>query len=351
MPKPLGWRKATEMVRLTIGFVLADRFTLTAFSSFVDTLRLAADEGDRSGQIRCAWKVMSADRRPVKASCGVEVTPESGFVDPRSFDYVVVVGGLLREGPQLDADCADYLRRAAQAGTPLVGVCTGSFILTRLGLLDKRKVCVSWFHRHDFAQEFPDADAVSDQLFLIDGDRITCSGGTGVIDLAAALVRRHVGDAAARKALNVLLLDGSRAETALQPTPELARSARDDRVRRAALAMEQNLQHPLPVAEIARRVDVSARQLDRLFRAEFGAGPAAVHRAMRVEYGRWLLGASDRSVAEIALLAGFVDGAHFSRVFKEMTGLTPSAFRAQAAARPMAREDGEVPTDRRVWSS
>jgi transcriptional regulator GlxA family with amidase domain len=333
-------RGGPEAVRLRVGFLLARNFTLTAFSSFVDTLRLAADDGDRSRQIRCVWKVMSATGRPVRASCGLEVLPDSRFLPPGSFDYIVVVGGLLRQDEALDAAAEAYLRDAAASGSTLVGVCTGSFILTRLGLLEGRKVCVSWFHRHDFIDEFPELEPVSDQLFLIDGRRITCSGGVGVVDLAAALVHRHIGEAAAGKALNVLLLDGSRAETASQPTPELARGASDPRVRRAAVAMEQNLGDPLPVAELARRVGVSARQLNRLFMSNLGAGPSDVYRDMRLEYGRWLLSHSGRSVAEIAQLSGFVDGAHFSRAFRRKVGSPPAAFRAGLLS------VGEGPSDR-----
>lgn len=336
---------------MRVGFVLADRFTLTAFSSFVDTLRLAGDEGDRSRQIRCAWRVMSSDGRAVRASCGVEVTPGSRFVDPASFDYLVVVGGLLHRRQQIDAAGEAYLRAAAEAGVRLVGVCTGSFILTRLGLMAGRKVCVSWFHHHDFVEEFPEAEPVSDQLFLIDGDRITCSGGAGVIDLAATLVQRHVGEAAARKALNVLLLDGSRAATDAQPAPELARTARDERVRRAAMAMERNLGHPLPIGEIARRAGVSVRHLDRLFRSELSAGPGEVYRGMRLAYGRWLLSHSRRTVAEVAAMAGFVDGAHFSRAFKAAAGVSPKAFRAGLHLPPEDEQAADLPRDRRLWTA
>lgn len=340
-------RVRKDAVRLRVGFLLARSFTLTAFSNFVDTLRLAGDDGDRSRQHHCRWTVMSGQRRPVKASCGLEVIPDSRFVDPASFDYLAVVGGLLHASPPLDPDTEDYLREAARRGVTLVGVCTGSFILKRLGLLEGRRTCVSWFHRHDFSEEFPDADATSDQLFLIDGDRITCSGGAGVVDLAAALVERHVGAAAARKALNVLLLDGSRGETATQPAPEPAGKTKDERVRRAALIMEQNLGYPLGVAEIARRADLSERQLDRLFKAEFGAGPAEIYRDMRLGYGRWLLGRTKRSVAEIATLCGFADGPHFARVFRTRTGLTPSQFRDAHAGSAVTAAD--VPPDRRLW--
>ena len=47
-------------IKLRVAFILAPRFTLTAFAGFVDALRLAADEGDRSRQIECQWTVLDA---------------------------------------------------------------------------------------------------------------------------------------------------------------------------------------------------------------------------------------------------------------------------------------------------
>jgi transcriptional regulator GlxA family with amidase domain len=182
--------------RLRVGVLLANQFTLTAFSAFIDTLRLAADEGDRSRQILCRWTVMSPTGRPVQSSCGVQVLPQAQLADSASFDYLVVVGGLLHQGMQIDAETEAYLRRAAAGGARLIGLCTGSFILARAGLMQGRRCCVSWYHRQDFIEEFGGLEPVSDQLFLIDGDRITCSGGAGVADLAAALVERHIGAAA-----------------------------------------------------------------------------------------------------------------------------------------------------------
>ncbi|MGA7805183.1 GlxA family transcriptional regulator [Bradyrhizobium sp.] len=319
---------ADAVVRLNVGFILANRFTLTAFSNFIDALRLAADDGDRSRQILCRWRVMSATGSSVPASCGIALTPDAGLGDPTDFHYVVVVGGLLHQGPQIDPRTQAWLQRAAGAGTPLIGVCTGSFVLKRLGLLDGRAACVSWYHRQDFIDEFGEAP-MTDRLFAIDGDRITCAGGTGVLDLAATLVDRHVGSAAARKALNVLQLDRQRTETAPQPTPHLARDTRDQRVRRASLLMEQNLTHPLAIAEIAGRVGVSTRQLDRLFREALKLSPAECYRRMRLDYGRWLLQRTDRSIVDVAAQTGFADGAHFARVFRACFGHAPSSLRNQ----------------------
>ena len=92
--RPLDPRPAESRPRLNIAFVLARRFTLSAYANFVDVLRLAADEGDRSRPILCRWTILAADRTPIPASCGTRIEPDARPEDPRQFDYVVVIGGL-----------------------------------------------------------------------------------------------------------------------------------------------------------------------------------------------------------------------------------------------------------------
>ena len=87
--------------RLRVGFLLADRFTLSAFANFVDVLRLAADEADRSRPILCDWTVLSDDMNPIRSSCGVKVQPDTRLDRAGTYDYLVVVGGLIREASGL----------------------------------------------------------------------------------------------------------------------------------------------------------------------------------------------------------------------------------------------------------
>jgi transcriptional regulator GlxA family with amidase domain len=324
----------TETASLSVGFLLARNFTLSAFSLFIDQLRLAADEGDRSRQIHCHWEVMISRQKEVRSSCGVRVLGSSGLTDPRQFDYIVVVGGLLHTGPQLDDETIAYLQEAARLGVPLIGLCTGSFILVRAGLMSGRKCCVSWYHYQDFRDEFPDHTPVADQLFVVDGDRITCSGGGGTADLATWLIERHVGRSVAQKSRHVLLLDRARAGHDAQPHPPVAEDIVDERVRRAMLMMEQHLTAPLTISDIAGRLKLSTRQLERLFHGAFDQGPAEFYRTLRLRYARWLLHNTSRQVTDIALDAGFADCAHFSRQFKAEYGMAPSKTRAPGANEP-----------------
>ncbi len=330
--------KGRPRAALSVGFVLASNFTLSAFSLLVDVLRLSADDGDNSRPIRCRWEVMSS-QATVRASCGVEVTRTSGFLDPANFDYIAVVGGVLHSGRQVDEATVDYLRAAAAKGVPLIGLCTGSFILARAGLMSGRACCVSWFHYADFLAEFPDGLPIADRLFLVDRDRITCAGGSGVADLGAYLVERHLGNSIAQKSLHILLVNQVRLGSAAQPHPHVAADAPNELVSRALLTMEQNIASPLKISALAARLGVSSRQLERLFHSSIGERPARAYRHLRLRYAHWLLQNSRRSVTEVGLESGFADSAHFSRHFKQLFGITPSEAQRPRAAATASRSD------------
>jgi transcriptional regulator GlxA family with amidase domain len=167
---------------------LANDFTLSAFARFVDGLCFPVD-GGHSRTSPVTWRAMSHNGCEVKASCGVRVPADSRLVDPSSFDYLVMVGGSVHRGRQIDDATAAYLVAAAASGVNLVGLCTGGLILCRLGLMRGRTSCVSWHHYQDFVDEFPDAPVVIDRPFLVDGNRITCGCGAGAAQLAAYLIK------------------------------------------------------------------------------------------------------------------------------------------------------------------
>ena len=237
---------------LRVGFLLLPRFTLTAFAGFVDALRLAADDGDRSRPLHCAWSVLGEKGAHVESSCGVNVVTSEDFTDPRNFDYIVVVGGLLHGGQKVSRGVLPYLRRAAMARVKLAGLCTGSFVLARAGLLDGHLACISWFHREEFLREFPTCKVVSNQLYVVDRDRLTCAGGTSVVHLAAHIIERAVNRASAVKALRIMIEKQPQPPRTLQPENVLSRSGSDSLVKKAMHLLEQNLSSPLHIAMVAR---------------------------------------------------------------------------------------------------
>lgn len=320
------------MATLKVGFILARRFTLCAFANFVDVLRLSADEGDRSRPIHCSWRVLSPTMEPIASSCGVVVQPEERLGEPARFDYLVVVGGLVDEIENLHPDTVGFLKRAAAAGVPLVGVCTGTFILHRAGLMQGYRACVSWFHHADFLERFDGLKPVSDQIFVVDRDRLTCSGGVSSAHLAAFVVERHLGRAMAAKSLRIMIIDEAMAAEEPQPGMPLALVANDALVRKALLLMQQSIAAPLSIGRVAALLGVSRRKLERHFREALALTPLAADRLIRVEQAKHLLQTTGRSATQVAADTGFCDLPHLIRAFRAAEGTTPDAFRKRSAS-------------------
>lgn len=254
--------------RLKIGFVLAKSFTLSAFALFVDTLRLASDEFDRSGRVLADWEVLGSTRHLTTSSCGVKLAPTSDFVDPSQFQYIVVVGGLLNNGPSVDQETVDFLKKASTKKVKLIGVCTGSFILAEIGLMKEHRTCVSWLHYNTFRERFPDHQVRSDRIFNLDRTRGSCAGGSSAADMAALIVRRHISKEAERNALEVLHIEKARTALAIQTRKPLSIECKDPRIRAVLIMMEQHIEGRLPIEELAASVGLSRRQLERLFMGE-----------------------------------------------------------------------------------
>ncbi|MHB1207364.1 MAG: GlxA family transcriptional regulator [Rhodospirillaceae bacterium] len=323
-------RPAAALGKLRVGFVLVQPFTLTTFAGFIDALRLAADDDDRSRQIDCEWSILGHEDEDIVSSCGVPVRPWAPMNDPTRYDYVAVVGGMLHNGQKVHGGTYAYLRKAAQMGVPLIGLCTGSFILARAGLLQGYDVCVSRFHRARFQNEFPDLKVQSSQMFLVDRDRLTCVGGTSTVHLAAHLIEKHVNRARAVKCLRLLYEENPLPVNAWQPEAMIAHQAKDLIVRQAMQIIEQDLAEPEKLAVLSKSLGVNLRQLERRFISNIGITPREYRLRLRLARAKWLIEQTDRSMTEIALESGFNNCSHFSNTFKSHFNSKPSDVRRSA---------------------
>lgn len=319
--------KAPRIPKLRVGFILAPRFTLSAFANFVDILRLAADDDDRSRPIRCQWQVLSDTGHPARSSSGIEIRPDAPLSRPKDYDYIVLVGGLLNEQSRIGPEYMDFLRLAAESGVPLVGLCTGVFLLHEAGLLDGYKCCVSWFHHEDFLEQFEGLTPISDQIFVADRDRLTCAGGASSSHLAAFLVDRHLGRAAAQKSLHIMIIDEAQVAENPQPGLPLELRTQDPIVRKALLRIQQRLQNPYSTSELAKSLGVSSRSLERHFQSALKLSPSATAQRIRLARAKSLIERTDRTITDIAHTTGFSDAAHFSRTFSKLEGMAPAAYR------------------------
>ena len=309
---------------IRVGFFLDQRFSVVPFVSFVEVLRIANRVADRK---LFEWTVLSIDGNSVTTNSQMEFKVDLAISDCDHVPNVVLVTG---NDPQYDAppELANWLRRQNRAGSVLAAFGSASFLLAQLGLLDGRRATIHWEYLDTLREAFPGID-ICNTLFEIDGNRITCAGGSAVVDLGLHLIHRHFGVPIAMAVSDQYILDHVRHSAHPQPV-----GSRHPRVAHAVLAeaieiMESNLEHPIPLPTLTRTVGVTGKQIQRLFRTYLDTTPRQYYICARLKLARRLLVQSNMNISEVALASGFGSLAHFSRSYRDEFGLPPTKYRRQ----------------------
>ncbi|MBL8576029.1 MAG: GlxA family transcriptional regulator [Mesorhizobium sp.] len=311
-------------------FFLVPDFTMIAFATALDPLRMA---NRMLGYEAYTWRLASLDGRPVKGSNGVECAVNTSLEDERRKmagpdrpDMVIVCSGLHVESYSNRTTFA-WLREEYNRGVALGGLCTGAHILAAAGLLSNKRCAIHWENLPGFAEAFPKANVFAD-LFEIDQNIYTCAGGTAALDMMLKLIGEDYDDNLVNRVCEQVLTDRVRSPTDRQRLPLRARlGVQNAKVLSIIELMEANLSEPLSLIEIADDVDLSRRQIERLFRAEMGRSPARYYLEIRLDRARHLLVQSSMPVVEVAVACGFVSASHFSKCYRELYARSPQQER------------------------
>jgi transcriptional regulator GlxA family with amidase domain len=313
---------------LHVGFFTLPNYSMIAFSNAVEPLRMA---NRLSGDTLFRWSTLSLTGEPVSASNGLAVVPTIAAGTAGRLDMLFVCGGVDVTTAYDEATLA-YLRRMSRAPLVLGALCTGSYVLARAGLLDGYRCAIHWENIAAVRDEFPHVD-FSDELFVIDRDRYTASGGIAPLDLMLNLIAERVGSELSVAIAEGFILERIREPLDQQRIPLLARvGPAQQKIIDAASLMEAHVEDPLSLKTVAQRIGLSRRQLERLFKRHLDRPPASYYRELRLNRARQLLLQTNMSVTEVTVSCGFQSAPHFSRCYKDLFGHPPSAERRLAAS-------------------
>lgn len=312
-----------------IAFLLVPNFSMIAFTSAIEPLRLA---NRAAGKALYRWALFSADGKPVAASNGIALSPEGGIEGIADFSTVVLCSGIdghLYEDKQVFAQ----LRRADRQGADIGALCTGAHILAKANLLNGYRCTIHWENLASFSEHFPDIEA-SSELFEIDRNRFTCSGGTAALDMMLNLIALQHGQELAAAVSEQFIHERIRDAHDHQRMGLTARlGVRHPKLIQVIERMEGHLEEPLSRADLAKTAGLSSRQMERLFAKYLGRSPARYYVELRLHRARLLLQQTNMSVIDVALACGFVSASHFSKCYRDFFGKTPRRERAQPALR------------------
>ncbi len=294
---------------------------------FASASKLAELAGRRLGY---EVSLLSPDGAAIHCSSGLKLVADAGVANSGPYHTVLIGGGagsrrIHKETTWLPA-LMELARRAKRVGS----VCTGTFVLAKLGLLDGRRATTHWQWCKKLAQLHPEIVVEPDQIYVQDGRFWTSAGVTAGMDLALALVEADLGRELALDTARQLVMYIQRSGGQSQFSPQLAAQFSE---RPRLRGLQQHIQAQpaadLSVPALARRAAMSPRHFARVFQRELGVTPAAYVESVRIDVARRLLEASEQSVDEVAAASGFGCSESLRRAFSRRLGTTPREYRAR----------------------
>ncbi|WP_292216793.1 GlxA family transcriptional regulator [Mesorhizobium sp.] len=328
----LNMKTAERLFSLYLG----PRFSLHAFSSAVEALRLANEVLESEIY---AWRVVSNDGHPVRSSCGPTISVDTSLREERGLlgktgwspSVAVICGG--SHPLTADRTLHGWLRECRARKVCLVGIASGVFSIAQTGLADGRKCAVHWEQFPSFVEQFPSVTAVQ-AAYEIDGDTYSCSGGDAAFDMFVQFVKEDYGPLIASRVCEKAVAMKVRQPGDRQRLPLHAGAAiHHDGLLKIIEQMERNLDEPVALEDMAASSCLSRRQVERIFSKQIGRSPARYYLEMRLERAHLLIVNSQLPIVEIAMACGFISASHFSKAYRENYGLAPREARSEALER------------------
>jgi transcriptional regulator GlxA family with amidase domain len=183
---------------------------------------------------------------------------------------------------------------------------------------------VHWEFLAAMQEAFPRV-GVSTSLFTLDRNRFTSSGGTAPLDMMLHLIGRDHGRELCAAISEMFVYERIRSQQDHQRVPlKHVLGTHQPKLQEIVALMEANLEEPIDLDKLAEYVDLSRRQLERLFQKYVQCTPSRYYLRLRLIRARQLLKQTSMSIVELAYVCGFVSTPHFSKCYREYFGVPPS---------------------------
>ena len=301
------------------GFLLLHKFTLLAFCSAVEPLRIA---NQLAQQPLYGWITLSETGAPVASSSGIEIGVQDRMDIVAPDLQLFLCSGT--NGLRAASDkVLSAVRRHARFGGKLGGICTGAATLARAGVLNGKRFTLHWENQPGFVEAFPDLTP-SRARFEEDGHIITCSGGSAATEMMLQVIAQDYGDDFAIAVADMCLNDPNMSPQREQRS-SIARAidSRNPKLLHVLRGMYAHVEDPITLEQLAEDAGLSRRHMERLFKSILNEAPATTYRNIKLDRARALLSETDMTVTEVAFATGFNAANVFSKHYKARFGETP----------------------------
>lgn len=305
-----------------ITFCLCPQFPLFCIASALEVLRHA---NRFAKQTIYTWAFLCENDKPIQDTNGLWLHPDSSIEQAIPSDMAFIVAGFKPNDIEVPR-IRSWIKKQAKKDRMIGGISNGAFQLAKANLLDGYSATTHWEDFESFFMLYPQVRSRY-QRFVIDRNRITCSGGTATLDLFIEIVRQDLGiDIMLQVSRQMLMKDYAPSQGKSQLIFDASHQY-SPRVQRALSLLDSGIEHEFNVSSLARQVGISRRELLRLFQVEIGKAPSKILIQRRLERAQSLVLNSHLPLAVISSAVGFSSQSHLTTSYRKYYGITPSAHR------------------------
>ncbi len=244
-------------------------------------------------------------------------------------DFEQMVNGQLDQ--EIEA-AGKFLWDHHQQGGTILSICTGSIILMNLGLLNGKKASTHWKCFDWVKKQFPQVQLQEESLYSVDSNIYTSAGMTTGIDMTLAYLEELYDPILAAEVARELVINVRRENIGSQKNTFLNfKNKFHPVVYKVQQIIQSRMNEIVTVQELAAAMNMSERNLNRLFKEHAGTGIAAYRNKIKLQEAERLLQYSEMTIKEITQDLGFQEPAYFNRIWKEKYGISPGMFRKEKA--------------------
>lgn len=297
---------------------------MIAFTSMVEPMRAT---NTHLGKNVFEWSLHSVDGHPVRASNDIKLIVDDSMNNFKSPDMIVLCGGNGIQNVDHKPIGKALWPYAKNEKVTIAAICTAAYSIAKSGFLDKYRCTIHWEYIASFREEMPSL-LVTNNLYEIDGNRVTCSGGTAPIDLMLELINNQFGQETMLAVADQFVHERARPSDESQKMAEhVITSRQSPKLAEAIQIMQNHIDDPLSTNEVAEIAEVSLRQLERLFKKYKNTTPQRYYLFLRLQQARRLLLQTSLSVLQVTIATGFSSQSHFTKCYRDLFNHTPGSER------------------------
>ncbi|PKF34644.1 AraC family transcriptional regulator [Acinetobacter proteolyticus] len=243
-----------------------------------------------------------------------------------TYDLVILPsfeGNRLDQIQQENDDLVDWLTSQIQQQTPILALTTAAYFVAATQQRQHILFATHWAFLRELKRLFPQCSFTANRNYL-QSEQIYSTGTLiGTFDALLGIVAQQKGDYFAQLCASHLLMN---APQELNPVLPNYRNHCDEAVLQVQDWLDANFSHENRIADLAKQFNFSERNLKRRFQLATQISPNQYLQQVRVDKAKKLLLTSEMNVQQIAYTVGYENVSFFIRVFKKITGCTPSQW-------------------------